>query len=100
LAALIIFIMLLVLTIWTMRVRNMPLHMRKAALWACVFIIMQVISGALVTLSLSNENVYIFTALIHTVIIAALFSVLCYMGIEIWKSERSVISSDARSSMN
>jgi len=101
-AALIIFIMIAILTWLTMRRPGMPVHMRKAAVTACAAVLMQIISGALVTAALSNEDLYVFTALIHTVIISALFSVLCYMGIEVWRSEKAVVTgrAETRTSMD
>lgn len=46
-----------------------------------VLVVMQVLSGGLLTVTLDNEDVYIFTGLIHTVIISALFSMLCLLAI-------------------
>jgi len=88
LAALLLFVFIVWLTWLSLRRPQLPSHMRKASVAAFIFIILQILSGALVTFSLSDENIFIFTAILHTMIISALFSVLCYMGIEVWKSRR------------
>lgn len=88
LSALIILILISVLTWKTYRDRMIPDHMRRASRWALFSVILQVLSGAVVTLTLSNADVYVFMALIHTMIIAVLFSVLCYMTVEVWKGNR------------
>jgi len=48
---------------------------------ALALVFLQVLSGGLLTYTLSNENVYIFTGLLHTVIISALFSILVLLAI-------------------
>lgn len=49
---------------------------------------LQVLSGGLLSVTLSNEDVYIFTGLLHTIIISALFSVLCLFAIRIVQLKR------------
>jgi heme a synthase len=46
------------------------------ALW---LVVLQVLSGGLLTFTLDNHDVYVFTSLLHTIIIAALFSVICLL---------------------
>lgn len=88
LAALIMLILVVWLFVWTMRIRSMPGYMQTAGKIALVTIILQVLSGGLVTFALGDEDIFIFTALIHNMIIGALFSVQCYMAIEVWRSAR------------
>lgn len=90
LSALILFILIAWVTIWTLRAREMPAHMRRAGNIVFITIILQILSGALVTFALENADVYVFTAMLHTMIIAAMFSVQCYMIIEVWKSRRAL----------
>lgn len=100
LASLVILIMIFVLTWLTLRNREIPRHMRKSAIWASVFIALQVLSGGLVTFALGDENTFIFTAMIHTSIISALFSILCYMGIEAWRSEKEFVTEKAEAGLS
>jgi cytochrome c oxidase assembly protein subunit 15 len=88
LAALAMLILIVWLSVWTMRITSMPGYMRTAAKIAIISIILQVLSGGLVTFALGDEDIFIFTALIHNMIIGALFSVQCYMAIEVWRSVR------------
>ncbi len=88
LSALVLFIMVIILTWMTLR-RRMDADLRKAAYAVLITMILQVLSGAWVTFSLFDENIFVFTALVHTVIIAALFSVLSYMSIEAWRRRRA-----------
>ncbi|WP_276354049.1 COX15/CtaA family protein [Cohnella caldifontis] len=47
--------------------------------WALLLVCLQILSGGLLVATLGNHNVYVFTGLLHTVIISALFSVLCQL---------------------
>lgn len=99
LAALLMLILIVWLYLWTMRIKTMPGYMQTAGKVALISIILQVLSGGLVTFALGDENIFIFTALIHTVIIGALFSVQCYMAIEVWRSVRKNAVFEAKPSM-
>jgi cytochrome c oxidase assembly protein subunit 15 len=48
---------------------------------ALALVFLQVLSGGLLALTISNEDVYIFTGLLHTIIISALFSMLVLLAI-------------------
>ncbi|MBW5447275.1 heme A synthase [Cohnella sp. CFH 77786] len=50
---------------------------RQALLLVCL----QVLSGGLLAITIDDHDVYVFTALLHTVIIAALFSVICLLAL-------------------
>jgi heme a synthase len=50
----------------------------KIALW---LVVLQVLSGGLLSYTLDIHDVYVFTSLLHTIIIAALFSVLCLLAL-------------------
>ena len=83
-SALVLFILVAVMT-WMAVKRRMDADLRKSAYAAFATLILQVLSGAWVTFTLSNQDIFVFTALVHTVIIAALFSILSYMSIEMWR---------------
>jgi len=48
---------------------------------ALILVVLQIFSGGLLSFTLSNEDAYVFTGLLHTVIISALFSVLVLLAI-------------------
>ena len=53
---------------------------RKITLWVFYLVVLQVLSGAFVTFSISTDW-YLLTTLLHTLIIAFLFGALCYLSI-------------------
>lgn len=84
LSALVLVILVVILT-WMTAKRRMDADLRKSAYATMITLVLQVLSGAWVTFALFDENIFVFTALVHTVIIAALFSILSYMSIEMWR---------------
>jgi cytochrome c oxidase assembly protein subunit 15 len=52
--------------------------MRSARL-AIVLVCLQILSGGLLVSTIGDHNLYVFTGLLHTIIISALFSVLCQL---------------------
>jgi heme a synthase len=52
---------------------------------ATVLCLLQVFSGALIMATMHNEEVYVFSALGHTLLISALFGVLCYLSVRVWQ---------------
>ncbi|GKU80340.1 heme A synthase [Paenibacillus sp. L3-i20] len=57
----------------------------KPAKWVLILIIAQVFSGALLTATVDNENVFIFTSLLHNLIIVALFGILMDIVVRSWR---------------
>ncbi|MFC7749869.1 heme A synthase [Paenibacillus thermoaerophilus] len=55
--------------------------LRRAGVWATVLVVAQVLSGGLVVFTLGSEQFYLFTSLLHTMLISGLFGVLTYMGV-------------------
>ena len=53
----------------------------------------QVFSGALIMATMHNEEVYVFSALGHTLLISALFGVLCYLSVRVWQKSRNAAGS-------
>jgi cytochrome c oxidase assembly protein subunit 15 len=47
-----------------------------------------VLSGALLTYTMGDADVYVFTSLLHTIIISAYFSLLCLMAVRAWRLSR------------
>lgn len=86
-------VLMLVVTLW-MSYRGMKAHRHhsaiyKACLWSIILVIAQISSGVLVVFTLAYENVYLFTALLHSTIIAGLFGVLCYLSILAWQLRKA-----------
>lgn len=55
---------------------------------ATLLCLLQVLSGAVIMMTIHNEDVYVFSALGHTLLIAALFGVLCYLSVRVWQLSR------------
>ena len=63
-------------------------EIKRATLLILALTLLQVISGAWVTSVMGLENIYIFASLVHTMIIAGLFAVLCYLSIRVWQLQK------------
>ncbi|NMO95621.1 COX15/CtaA family protein [Paenibacillus lemnae] len=55
---------------------------------AIVICSLQVLSGPILMATMHNDQLYIFAALGHTLLISALFGVLCYMSVRVWQLSR------------
>ncbi len=75
----------------------MFLYVRKAsgsrelngiAASALGLVVAQILSGWLLTVTLHNEDVYVFTALLHTIIICILFNALCLLAVRAYQLSR------------
>jgi len=73
-------------------VSHFAYHMHKdnreiqlSGLWALFFVTGQVLTGALVVFSLTNDTMLLVSSLLHAVFICGLFSVLCYLSIRVWQ---------------
>ncbi|WP_261378473.1 COX15/CtaA family protein [Paenibacillus agilis] len=60
-------------------------EIQLCGIWALILTIMQVLSGALVVFTVTDKNWFLFTGLLHTVLICLLFSVLCHLSIRVWQ---------------
>lgn len=78
-AALIMLVLIVLLVMYVRRQTGADSELSRIARNAMWLVVMQVLSGGLLSVTLDDENVYIFTALLHTVIISALFSVVCLL---------------------
>ncbi|MGG3281655.1 COX15/CtaA family protein [Paenibacillus solani] len=63
-------------------------EIQMLGLSATLLCLLQVISGAIIMGTMHNEEVYIFSALGHTLLISALFGVLCYLSVRVWQLSR------------
>ena len=84
-AALLLFILTAILghlAFWKYKEHRELQNLGIAAVSLCLA---QVLSGAAVVYTLYNEQLYIFAALAHILLIASLFGVLCYMSVRVWQ---------------
>ncbi|MBW7474412.1 heme A synthase [Paenibacillus oenotherae] len=84
-AALIIFIVIGWLALHVNRVCKTHRGLRVSATLAFVLVSAQVLSGALLTATVENEDWFIFTSMLHNIIISGLFGVLADLTIRSWK---------------
>ncbi len=82
-------LLMLLLLIWLAAYANRTYpqnsEIRKLSNLTLLLVILQVISGAFVVLTLDSANWYVLASLVHTAIIAVLFSVLSYLSIRAWQ---------------
>ncbi|GIP40735.1 heme A synthase [Paenibacillus sp. J31TS4] len=78
-AAMLLVAMVILLVVMTRRTGVLP-EFAKWANWSLAFVLLQGMSGVLVTFAMGTEW-YLFMALLHTVWIAGLFSVLCFLSV-------------------
>ncbi|PUA38761.1 heme A synthase [Paenibacillus elgii] len=63
-------------------------RLRTGAVYALVLVTGQIGSGGLLTVTMNNENVYLFTSLLHNVLATVLFAVLADIAICSWKHRK------------
>jgi heme a synthase len=80
-AALLLLILVAFLVRYVRKAAGNASELSKIGNKALILVFMQVLSGGLLSLTLNNQDVYIFTGLLHTVIISALFSILVLLAI-------------------
>ncbi|WP_256759797.1 heme A synthase [Cohnella sp. WQ 127256] len=81
LAALLVLVLVLILVIYIRKTVGKTSELASIANKALILVVLQIFSGGLLSFTLSNEDVYIFTGLIHTIIISALFTMLVLLAI-------------------
>ncbi len=81
LAALVMLIVVIALVFFVRRKSGTGSEPAKLAGHAFWLVVLQIASGGLLAFTMDNPDVYVFTALLHTMIIAALFSVLCLLAL-------------------
>ncbi len=73
-------------------VRRMAGHQRELVRLArnsVGLVVLQALSGGLLALTIGDENLYVFTALLHTMIIAVLFAQMGLLTIRCWQLSRA-----------
>ncbi|MFC5405613.1 COX15/CtaA family protein [Cohnella soli] len=80
-AALLLLVLVALLVFYVRRAAGQSAELVSIANKSLVLVCLQVLSGGLLSLTLGNEDVYVFTGLIHTIIISALFSMLVLLAI-------------------
>lgn len=81
LAALLLLVLVAIIVLYVKRTSGKHSELASIGNKALVLVCLQVLSGGLLSFTLSNEDVYIFTGLLHTVIISALFSMLVLLAL-------------------
>lgn len=85
LAALVLLILTLYMVFKALRNYMELKSIRMAGLTIGTLILMQVLSGGWIAYSMGKENLYLFTSLLHNVIVAGLFGMLCYLSVLVWQ---------------
>ncbi|WP_308638541.1 COX15/CtaA family protein [Paenibacillus silvisoli] len=83
-AAAVLFILIGWLTVYVRRVTGARSAMSRTAVISFVLVVSQVFSGALLTMTISNEDWFVFTSILHNMIISFLFGILCDFMIRAW----------------
>ncbi|WP_123043501.1 COX15/CtaA family protein [Cohnella candidum] len=81
LAALLLLIVVVALVFFVRRQTGAGSEPSKIAGYALWLVCFQVLSGGLLSVTIGDHNVYVFTGLLHTIIISALFSVICLLAL-------------------
>lgn len=78
-AAALLFVLIVSLAFTANRAYRYNAEIRQGTMWAVGLTLMQVFSGALVVKTMGSEDLYLFASLLHTVLVSALFGILCYL---------------------
>lgn len=84
-AALILFVAVATLAHFAYHNHKQIRELRIIGVCALILCAAQILSGAWVVFTLGDENAGLFAGLFHTVLIAGLFGVLCYMSVRVWQ---------------
>jgi len=57
----------------------------RSAGWAVIIVLLQILSGAWLTFTIDNEDWFIFTSLLHNLVITGLFGLLADLVIRSWR---------------
>lgn len=83
--AALVMLLLIVILLFVIRVQTgSSSDLRRLSRYAFGLVLLQVLSGGLLAVTMDNLNAYVFTALLHTVIISGLFSVLFLIALRVW----------------
>jgi len=84
-AAAILFLAIIGMYIHIRRSGRTATGITQSSKWALILTASQIASGALLVATVGNEDLFIFTSLIHNLIICGLFGVLADMSIRAWR---------------
>jgi Uncharacterized protein required for cytochrome oxidase assembly len=87
-AGVLLFFFILWLFFFVRKLLGQTHELSRISLVSFLLVLSQVLSGWLLTATLDNEDVYVFTSLLHTIIITALFSSLCLLMIRAYQLAR------------
>ncbi len=87
-AAALLLLLILGITIYTRRKLKASQELGRAMGIALVLLAMQILSGAWLTYVVTNNDVYIFASLLHTMIISGFFGTMSYAVVKVWQLER------------
>ncbi|MFB9273474.1 COX15/CtaA family protein [Cohnella cellulosilytica] len=86
LAALLLLVLIAIVSIYVRKAAGASSELTSIGNKALILVVLQVLSGGLLSFTLTNEDAYVFTGLLHTVIISALFSMLVLLAIRMRQS--------------
>jgi cytochrome c oxidase assembly protein subunit 15 len=81
LSALVLLILIVFMAVVGFRAYGRAAVIRNSCIAAVIAVVLQILSGALVIVSLDSKSAFLYSGLLHTVIVAALFAVLCYLAV-------------------
>lgn len=84
-AALVLFILIATLAHFAYRHNRGNREIQTLGIAALTLCLLQVLSGAIIIATLYNPELYIFSALLHNLLVASLFGVLCYLSVRVWQ---------------
>lgn len=87
-AALLLLIIILWMVIAAYRRYGHIREIRKASMYSFILTVLQMISGAFVVFTLTSANLLLLSSLVHTILIAGLFGILCYLSILVWQMRK------------
>lgn len=90
-AALLLLIAIAVLAVCGYRLNRGNRELQGLGIAAVTLCLMQVFSGAAIVSTLNKPEVYIFSALLHNLLISSLFGVLCYLSVRVWQTGRATL---------
>ncbi len=88
LAALLLFVLIAIVSFYVRKTAGASSELASIGNKALVLVVLQILSGGLLSFTFTNEDAYVFTGLLHTVIISALFSMLVLLAIRMRQSMR------------
>lgn len=86
-AAFIFLLIVGLLWFWMQRSEKMAGNLQRIGTWVFGLAIVQIASGAVVVWTIGSDN-YLFSSMLHTVLIAILFGVICYLGVRVLQIRR------------